>query len=117
MRKTGEPIDAVSANEVWNIYYSDFMDDAHFARLASAVPAVDQIALIEALFEGWGFDSTEIPSREAFLATLEEAAGEREAALKRWRALRPTLSPAISDRFIRTADAAIARLSHSGVTP
>ncbi len=117
MRKNGEPIDAASASKVWNIYYSDFMDDPRFARLTSAVPAADQIALIEALFEGAGFDSTKIPSREAFLATLEEAAGEREAALKRWRALRPTLSPDISDRFIQTADAAIARLSQPGATP
>lgn len=72
MRKNGEPIDVVSANKVWNIYYSDFMDDPHFARLASAVPAVDQIALIEALFEGWGLTRRKFRAAKPFSPRLRK---------------------------------------------
>jgi hypothetical protein len=117
MRKNHEMIDATTASNVWSIYYFASSQGDDFRKLTAAVPATDQITLIQALFGGSEFDATKIPSREAYLAIFEEAAGERDAALKRWRALRANLPADASGWLTSSADAAIQRLSQPVPAP
>ena len=111
MHNNHEKIYATIGSDVWNIYYSTFSESDDFGKLIAAVPAADQIALIQLLFYGPEFDPTKIPSREAYLAILEEAAGQRGEALKRWRALRAMLPADAAASLVTRTDAAIQRLS------
>jgi tetratricopeptide (TPR) repeat protein len=110
MRKNDEPIDAVTRKDVFSIYYFAFTA-GDFQRLTAAVPAGEQIATIQALFYGADFDSSRIPLREAYVATLQEEAGFPDEALKTWRAVRSALPADAGGTLPSRADAAIKRLS------
>jgi len=116
MRKNHEEIDARTRSDVFSIYYFAFTDSTGFQRLTAAVPASEQIAMIRALFYGADFDPSRIPSREAYLATLQEAAGSPDEALKTWLAMRSRLPADTGGILVARADAAIKRLSRR-VTP
>jgi hypothetical protein len=111
MQRNHEQLSASTARRVWDIYSMAFRDKEESDRLNATVPPLEQIALIQTLFCRPDFSADRIPIRECLLASLEEAAGKRTAALARWRALRPTLSPEIWDQILERADAAIQRLS------
>jgi len=111
MRKNNEEIDASTRSDIFSMYYFAFSRGEDFRRLTAAVPAAEQIAMIQALFYGADFDPSRIPSREAYLAILQEAAGRPDEALKTWRAMRSSLPPDTSGTLVDRADAAIERLS------
>jgi hypothetical protein len=97
--------------KVWDVYSDAFRDNEKAEKLNAAVPPLEQIALIQTLFSRSDFPADKVVIRECYLASLEEAAGRRQQALARWRALRPTLSPNIWGYVLDRADAAIQRLS------
>ena len=111
MQRNNEKIDTGTRSDVYSIYYFALSAGENFQRLTAAVPATDQIAMIRALFYGTDFDQSKIPGREAYLAILQEAAGQREDALKTWRAMRAGLSVNTYGTVVSRADAAIHRLS------
>ena len=110
MRTSNEKIDPLTRNRMFAIYaYSCRYGDERFQRLLAAVPATEQLATFRALFYDVGFDEGRRWTRDACLATLTEAAGDREEALRLWVALRQHYSSPGSGQ--RDADAAIKRLS------
>ena len=109
MRKNNEKIDAATRRDVYAIYYFDVWGHKDIQRLTAAVPATEQIALVRALFDAADY-SSHIPP-EAYLAILQEAAGQRDEALKTWLAVRSRLPADASDTVVTRADAAIRRLS------
>jgi hypothetical protein len=111
MRKNQEKFSPSAAEKIWDIYAIAFRDHDEAEKANAVVPPVEQIALIQSLFCRPDFSVDKIPIRESALASLEEAAGQRRAALLRWRALRATSRPGSSGEIQERADAAIARLS------
>ncbi len=111
MRKNNEQIDARTRSDVYAIFYSALSPGEGVQRLTAAVPATEQIATIRALFYEADFDPSKIPTREAYLAILQEAAGLPDEALKTWLALRSTFSANTPRPLVARADAAIKRLS------
>jgi hypothetical protein len=109
MIKNNEKIDVSSRSHLYAIYYFALNSEKDFRRLIDAVPATEQIAMIRVLFYDADFDRGKIPTREAYLAILQEAAGLRDEALKTWLAMRSGLS-ANTNLAVR-ADASIKRLS------
>ncbi len=83
-------------------------------QLLDAAPAEEQVATFRALFydpsrtTGAGEPRT---SLDACLATLLEAAGDRDEALKTWRALNKTVATHDVNGLAARSDAAIRRLS------
>jgi len=117
MRKNGEKIDAPTGRVLYTIYSlagSTRYDADRFAKLLAAVPATEQLATFQALFCGAhdeDFDQWSRPGRDACLATLLEAAGQREEALRIWLALRQTFPPKDGGGLGDHAQDAIKRLS------
>ena len=111
MQKGKEPIDERVRSDVYSIYYFAVTSGKDFTHLTAALPASEQIAMIRALFFDPSFDSTRIPTRDAALAILAEAAGQRAESLAAWRALRATLQSDAYGSLRTRADAEIKRLS------
>ena len=110
MRKNNERIDPSARNRASAIYtFSCRYGDDRFPRLLAAVPATEQLATFRALFYDEDFDKGRRQTLDACLATLTEAAGHREEALRLWVALRQHYSS--PGRGQSDADAAIKRLS------
>jgi hypothetical protein len=112
MRKNNEKIDASTSRRVYGIYSSACFprNPDRFAKVFAAVPIAEHLAMFRALFYGGDFDKWKALQRDACLAALLEAAGQREEALRVWVTLRRGFSPADRDWRDR-ADAAIKRLS------
>jgi len=117
MRKNNEKIDSRTRNDLYSIYsFACAMryDADLFTKLLAAVPATEQLTTFQALFydaHDKDFDERKRPGRDACLATLLEAAGQREEALRLWRALRQDLPPKDGGRLGERAQDAIQRLS------
>lgn len=117
MRKNGEKIDAPASRDLRSIYSftcSNRYDADRFAKLLAAVPATEQLATFQALFCGShdeDFDQWSRPGRDACLATLLEAAGQREEALRIWQALHKSFPPKDGSSLAVRAQEAIKRLS------
>ncbi len=112
MRRHGERIDARTRGNAYAIYWSACASSAQdrFAQILAAGPMADHEATFRALFHGDDFDQAKARQRDACLATLQEAAGQRDDARQAWITLRQGFSPA--DREWRDrADAALKRLS------
>ena len=117
MRKQGEPISDHTRHDLYNAYTfaCGFKQDANdMKQLLDAAPAEEQVATFRALFynpsrkTGAGEPRT---SLDACLATLLEAAGDRDEALKTWRALSKTVATHDVNGLAARSDAAIRRLS------
>lgn len=111
MRKAHEPIGDRAAGEVYSIYYSSVGNSNAFDKLIGAVPPSEQIELIRVILGDAWLDPSKIPTRQAALATLQEAAGERTAALATWKELRALLPANQGSTLEPLAAAAIKRLS------
>ena len=111
MRKGNEKIDAKIRSTVYAIYAFAFHRNGRFQKLVTAVPVAEQLATFQALFYGADVDASKSLGREVYFAALQEAAGQRDAALHTLRAVRPQLSPTLYGSIIPRVDAAIARLS------
>jgi tetratricopeptide (TPR) repeat protein len=109
MVKNDEKIDATTRSNVLGIYSFALRSDKDFRRLIAAVPPTEQIAMIRALFYDAEFDPSKIPTREASVAMLQEAAGLRDEAVKTWLAMRSGLPT--DSVYTTRADASIKRLS------
>ena len=111
MRTNGEPIDLQTRSEVYSVYYSALGDGDRLQKVLSAVPPTEQLATIQALSGGTEPDEGKRRMQEAFLAILQEAAGQPAEALRTWRALRAELPIRTGGALAARADAAIKRLS------
>ena len=112
MRKNNETIDPGTSSQVYSVYWSACASRTQdrVAQVVAAVPITEHQAIFRALFHGDNFDTLRGRERDACLAALLEAAGQREEARQLWVRLRQDLSP--SDREWRDrADTAIKRLS------
>jgi tetratricopeptide (TPR) repeat protein len=112
MRKNKEPVDERTRSRVLSIYSSAFGgDEATAQKLLTAVPPIDQLETFQALFYDQDFDPSKRPSREVCLATLQEASGRPEDALRTLQSVRSGLPSNASGGLTRVIDASIARLS------
>ena len=109
MVKNHETVDAETRSDVYAVYYFALNRDEDFRRLTVLVPPQEQIALVRALFYDTDFEPSKVPTREASVATLQEAAGLRDEALKTWLAMRSGLSR--DSIYNARAAASIKRLS------
>jgi hypothetical protein len=117
MRQKGEPIELETRIDIYNRAYAFAcgLQDApeQLTRLTASVPIAEQLATFQALFYGAdsrGPDDNPRPSADACLATLFEAAGQREPALNVWTALSEKFPPRSGHRLGDRARAAIKRL-------
>jgi hypothetical protein len=111
MRKNNEKIDASTGTQMYSIYWFACRNPARSAKVFAAVPITEQIATYRALFYGEDFDEGKARQRDACLAALLEAAGQREEALQIWITLRRGFSAAWDREWRERADEAIKRLS------
>jgi len=74
MVRNQEAVEPEVRNTVYRLYARGCHDDERFDRLAAAVPAATQIAVIRALFFELDFDPARVPPRDAWLARLQDAA-------------------------------------------
>ena len=81
MVKNHEKINAEANRNVFTIYYLA-LNNRTFDEVITAIPPKEQITMFRSLFYNADFDPTRIPTREACLATLQEAAGLKSEALK-----------------------------------
>jgi hypothetical protein len=115
MRKNKEAIDDRTRRDISGVYAfsCSFRYDAdRLAKLLAAVPAREQIAIFQALFYDAEkpFDASNPLSRDACLAQVHEAAGERERALQIWLAVRGKMPPQHTGSLRQRADRSIKRL-------
>jgi hypothetical protein len=108
MVRNQEPVDAPVRRDLHTLFARAFRDDARFARLAAAVPATAQIAALRTLFFDVDFAPSQVPLRDAYLARLQEAAGDAPAALETWRSILATLPASASGPVADRARAAVA---------
>jgi len=112
MHKAHEPIDAGTASRLYDLYYSSYPYDKDFNKLVNAVPAQEQIDLVRAVLNDATLDASKVPVCNAVIAMLQEAAGDRAAALAAWEALRAAFSADTGFTLKSRATAAIKRLSN-----
>jgi tetratricopeptide (TPR) repeat protein len=80
MVRNQEAVEPEVRNTVYRLYARGCHDDERFDRLAAAVPAATQIAVIRALFFDVDFDPAREPQRDACLLRLQEAGAAVAAA-------------------------------------
>jgi hypothetical protein len=93
MRVNGEDVDAQTRNEVFQIYYSAFSGGAVDARrLIDGLPASEQVVTFKQFFSTPEF-ARDHPIAGLYLATLQEAAGDKQEALQTLAELKGRLPP------------------------
>jgi len=112
MRKNNEGVGQGLRDRVFSIYVAAFgRDEAAAQNLLTALPPSDQLETFQTLFYDPDFDQSKRPTRALCLATLQEAAGHPEDALRTLKSLRSDLTLDTSGSLARSVDAGIARLS------
>ena len=117
MRKNGEPLGPTMLSDIDGVYWfaCGSRENAERMRaLFGPVPPADHVVTYRALFYDatvQNADPSRVPARNACLATLLEAAGQKDEALKVWREVRQAFKPKDSSQLADRADAAIRRLS------
>lgn len=115
MRKNNEKIGSQTRKRLDSIYYfascGRRSNANRLTKLLAAVPATEQLATFQALFYAAHDGEKRNPVRDACLATLLEAAGQREEALQIWRGLHQSFSPNDSGSLVDQTQDAIKRLS------
>ena len=118
MRKNGEAVDERMRARVFSIYAAAFgRDEAAAQKILTALPPSDQLETFQTLFYDPDFDQSKRPTRALCLATLQEAAGHPEDALRTLQALRSEPTFNASGSGARMVDAGIARLSGRPAQP
>jgi hypothetical protein len=111
IRKENGTIDADTVHRIYSNYYGRvFSPNPSANRFLNVIPPGEHLATFHWLFDGLDFDESESMLRGGYLATLEEAAGQREEALANYRALR-TKVPMHSGPLSDAIDGGIKRLS------
>ena len=116
MRKNGETIEPSLRTDLDTAYSfacgaRENADDMR--EFLAAVPAIEQVVTFRRLFydhAGRPLDPARELPHDACLATLLEAAGQREDALQVWRRLRKAIGTNTASPLTTRADAAIRRL-------
>jgi hypothetical protein len=113
MRKHGEPIDERTKSDVYSIYYFTFAgnEQVSIKKLLTAAPPAEQVTTFQALFFVPDFDSSKIPSRQAYLAFLQEAAGQSDESSRTLAALRLRMKPRDYDYLVTATAATVKRIS------
>ena len=117
MRVNGETVGPTIASDLDSVYFfacGSRENQEDLRGLLAAVPAADQLATFRAVFydaSGKSKDASRALTRNACLATLLEADGQQDEALKVWRDVRQAFKPNEPNRLAERADAAIRRLS------
>ncbi|HKV60623.1 MAG TPA: hypothetical protein VJO16_01815 [Candidatus Acidoferrum sp.] len=111
IRKENGAIDADTVHRIYSNYYGRVFSPSPLTnQFLNVIPPAEHLATFHWLFDGLDFDESESKLRSGYLATLEEAAGQRQEALANYRALRakvPMHSGPLSDAI----DGGIKRLS------
>ncbi|HEV1994338.1 MAG TPA: hypothetical protein VGR03_08410 [Candidatus Acidoferrum sp.] len=111
VRKEHGTVDPDAVNRIFSNYYNRiFSSSLAPNRILIAVPAAEHVATFRWLFDGLDFDESKSMLRMGYLATLQEAAGQREEALASYRAVR-AMTPKPRGLLSDAADAGIKRLS------
>jgi tetratricopeptide (TPR) repeat protein len=113
VRKEHGTVDPHSVDRTFSIYYRKVFslspESTHFLR---SVPPAEHLATFRWLFDGLDFDDSKSLLRMCYLATLQEAAGQREEALANYRTIRSKTFK-YKGSLLDTADAGIKRLSNA----
>lgn len=89
VRKEDGKVDADDVNRIFSSYYGRVFSSSPASRhFLNAIPPAEHVATFEWLFDGLDFDESKSWERTGYLATLQEAAGQREEALANYRAVR-----------------------------
>jgi tetratricopeptide (TPR) repeat protein len=111
IRKENGTIDADTVHRIYSKYYGRvFSQDPRSNRFLNVIPPAEHVATFHWLFDGLDFDDSKGRLCMGYLATLQEAAGQKEEALANYRTLRakvPKHSGPLSDAI----DAGIKRLT------
>lgn len=93
MRVNGEKIDEQTRNDAFGVYYFAFSGGAADARrLLDGLAPAEQAVTFKQLFSGPEF-ARDHPSRDLYLAALQEAAGQKQEALQTLNELKQKLPP------------------------
>jgi hypothetical protein len=111
MEVKGEPMPERARSRVYSIYSFALYDDPQFSQITPLVPPERQIAVIRALLSGPHFDASKFPTRDAALAVLEEARGDKATALAGWQSVRAALKGNANSSLSRRAATEIKRLT------
>lgn len=111
MQSNGEPLPDRARSRVYSIYSFALYDDPQFAHFAPLVTPRKQIALIEALLRGDGFDESKSLARDGALGVLYEAAGDPAKALAAWQAVRAAAKGSPPSSLTHRADVEVKRLT------
>jgi hypothetical protein len=111
IRKENGKIDANTVHRIYSNYYGRvFSADPQTNQFLNAIPPAEHLATFHWLFDGLEFDESESMLRMGYLATLQEAAGQKEEALANYRTLR-TKVPKHSGPLSDAIDGGIKRLT------
>lgn len=111
VRKEGGKVDPDTVNRIYSNYYGKvFSSRPGFNHFINAIPPAEHLATFNWLFDGLDFDESKSLERKGYLATLQEAAGQREEALANYRAVF-TKKSKHSGPLSEAADEGIRRLS------
>ena len=111
MRKGNEPVEERARTELYSRYYFALTRRDGLQGITTVVPAIEQIATIEALLRTPWLDAGKVDVRDACIATLHEYAGQRDEALALWRTVRARLPKDAAGSLVALTNAAIKRLS------
>jgi tetratricopeptide (TPR) repeat protein len=117
MRRNGETVGPTIVSDVDSVYWfacGTYEKKDDMRVLLDAAPPADQVVTYRALFydaSGKNTDASRAKGRNACLATLLEAAGQKDEALKVWREVRQEFKPKDVSQLADRADVAIRRLS------
>jgi hypothetical protein len=93
MRVNGEEIDEQVRNDAFGIYYFAFSGGADDARrLLGGLEPAEQVVTFKQLFSAPEF-ARDHPGRDLYLAALQEAAGQKQEALKTLTEFKKKLPP------------------------
>ena len=111
IRKEHGLVDADSTNRIFSNYYGRvFSSSPESNRFVTAIPPAEHVATFQWLFDGLDFDESKSLLRLGYLATIQDAAGQRELALANYRTIRSKRSKESGPLF-DAADQGIKRLS------
>jgi tetratricopeptide (TPR) repeat protein len=111
IRKENGTIDADTVHRIFSNYYGRvFSPNPSTNRFLNVIPPREHIATFHWLFDGLNLDESESRLRSGYLATIEEAAGQREEALANYRELRAKV-PMHSGPLSDAVDGGIKRLT------
>jgi hypothetical protein len=111
MHAANEIIDSSLRDGACNRYAEALHDQALMQRIIAAVPAAQQIELLQALLKSDGISAWQKATLTVALAETLEVAGRTPEALQTWKALASELKSQPDSVSSKQADAAIKRLS------